>query len=140
MGERRPAGQRSGASRRDLGFEAGLRLAQAETFTAQYSGTSHVNEGSDEKESRISKQPEPPDLAAIKEHVSKKHSLRETTGSPTNLLLIAELLCEAVDLRPGRQVLGAATVDRNTASYTLSNTGFLDLTLLDVSGCCCGLL
>lgn len=60
-------------------------------------------------------QPQMPDLAAIKERQQKAWSSGDYSKVGETLVLIAELLCEAVDLRPGRRVLDLATGNGNTA-------------------------
>ncbi len=63
----------------------------------------------------MSTQPQTPDLAAIKERQQQAWSSGDYGKPGVTLLLIAELLCEAVDLRPGRRVLDVATGNGNTA-------------------------
>ncbi len=60
-------------------------------------------------------QPQTPDLAVIKERQQKTWSSGDYSKVGETLVLIAELLCEAVDLRPGRRVLDVATGNGNTA-------------------------
>jgi ubiquinone/menaquinone biosynthesis C-methylase UbiE len=55
-----------------------------------------------------------PDLAVIKEHQQKAWSAGDYGKPGVTLLIIAELLCEAVDLRPSR-VLDVATGNGNAA-------------------------
>ena len=63
----------------------------------------------------MSTQPQTPDLAAIKERQQKAWSSGDYGKPGVTLLLIAELLCEAVDLRPGWRMLDVATGNGNTA-------------------------
>ncbi len=56
-----------------------------------------------------------PDLAAIKERQQKAWSSGNYSKPGVTLVLMAELLCEAVDLRPGQRVLDVATGNGNTA-------------------------
>ncbi len=60
-------------------------------------------------------QPQTPDLAAIKDRQQKAWSSGDYGKPGVTLVLIAELLCEAVDLLPGRRVLDVATGNGNTA-------------------------
>ncbi len=60
-------------------------------------------------------QPQKPDLATIKERQQRAWSAGDYGKPGVRLLLIAELLCEDVDLRPGRRVLDVATGTGNTA-------------------------
>ncbi len=66
----------------------------------------------------MSMQPQAPDLAAIKERQQKAWSSGDYSKPGVTLVLIAELLCEAVDLHPGRRVLDVATGNGNTALAT----------------------
>jgi SAM-dependent methyltransferase len=63
----------------------------------------------------MSTQPQAPNLAAIKERQQKAWSSGDYSKPGVTLVLIAELLCEAVDLHPGRRVLDVATGNGNTA-------------------------
>ena len=58
---------------------------------------------------------QPPDLGEIKEHQQKAWASGDYTMFGRALLIISELLCEAVDLRPGQKVLDVATGSGNTA-------------------------
>lgn len=60
-------------------------------------------------------QPQTPDLAAIKERQQKAWASGDYGKPGVTLLIIAELLCEAVDLRSGQRVLDVATGNGNTA-------------------------
>ncbi len=60
-------------------------------------------------------QPQTPDLAAIKERQQKAWSSGDYSKPGVTLVIMSELLCEAVDLRPGRRVLDVATGNGNTA-------------------------
>jgi ubiquinone/menaquinone biosynthesis C-methylase UbiE len=60
-------------------------------------------------------QPRTPDPAAIKERQQKAWSSGNYSKQGVHFVIIAELLCEAVDLRPGRRVLDVATGNGNTA-------------------------
>jgi SAM-dependent methyltransferase len=56
-----------------------------------------------------------PDLAAIKERQQRAWASGDYAGYGATLLNMSELLCEAVDLRPGQRVLDVATGSGNTA-------------------------
>ncbi len=58
---------------------------------------------------------QPPDLAAIKERQQKAWASGDYAMFGATLLIMSELLCEAVDLRPGQRVLDVATGSGNTA-------------------------
>jgi protein-L-isoaspartate O-methyltransferase len=60
-------------------------------------------------------QPQPPDLASIKEPQRRAWASGDYAMVSVGLLIISELLCEAVDLRPGEKVLDVATGSGNTA-------------------------
>jgi len=60
-------------------------------------------------------QPQTPDLAAIKERQQRAWASGDYAVVGTTLLVVGELLCEAVDLRPGQKVLDVATGSGNTA-------------------------
>ena len=60
-------------------------------------------------------QPSTPNLAAIKQRQQKAWSAGDYTKIGGIYVIIAETLCEAVDLRPGRRVLDVATGHGNTA-------------------------
>ena len=55
------------------------------------------------------------DLAAIKERQQRAWASGDYAMFGTALLMMSELLCEAVDLRPGQSVLDVATGGGNTA-------------------------
>ncbi len=55
------------------------------------------------------------DLAAIKERQQKAWASGDYAKFGATLLIMSELLCEAVDLRPGQKVLDVATGSGNTA-------------------------
>ncbi len=57
----------------------------------------------------------PPDLAEIKERQRGMWSSGDYAAFGATLLVMSELLCEAVDLRPGAKVLDVATGSGNTA-------------------------
>jgi SAM-dependent methyltransferase len=63
----------------------------------------------------MNEQPSTPDLAALKERQQKAWSLGDYSKIGVIFVVIAEMLCEAVDLRPGRRVLDVATGHGNTA-------------------------
>jgi SAM-dependent methyltransferase len=65
--------------------------------------------------SRVGEQCQPPDLTEIKEHQQKAWASGDYAMFGTALLIISELLCEAVALRPGQKVLDVATGSGNTA-------------------------
>ncbi len=60
-------------------------------------------------------QPRTPDLAVIKERQQKAWSSGDYSKPGARLVIMSELLCEAVDLRPGRRVLDVATGNGNAA-------------------------
>jgi SAM-dependent methyltransferase len=60
-------------------------------------------------------QPERPDLAGIKKRQQRMWSSGDYAAFGTALQIMGELLCEAVDLRPGQRVLDVATGGGNTA-------------------------
>ena len=60
-------------------------------------------------------QPQAPDLAAIKERQQKAWSTGDYGKVGAKLIIMGELLCEAVDLRPGQRVLDVAGGNGNTA-------------------------
>ncbi len=55
------------------------------------------------------------DLAAIKERQQRAWASGDYAMFGTALLIMSELLCEAVDVRPGQRVLDVATGSGNTA-------------------------
>lgn len=63
-------------------------------------------------------QPQTPDLATIKARQQKAWSAGDYTKVGGTFIIISELLCEAVDLRPGREVLDVATGNGNAALAT----------------------
>ena len=63
----------------------------------------------------MSAQPSTPNLAAIKQRQQKAWSAGDYTKIGVIFVVIAEMLCEAVDLRPGRRVLDVATGHGNAA-------------------------
>jgi SAM-dependent methyltransferase len=60
-------------------------------------------------------QPQAPDLRAIKERQQKAWSSGDYGKIGVTLVIMAEMLCEAVDLRPGQRVLDVACGNGNTA-------------------------
>ncbi|MBA3475108.1 MAG: methyltransferase domain-containing protein [Rubrobacter sp.] len=58
---------------------------------------------------------QPPDLASIKGRQIRDWASSDYAMFGAGLLVISELLCEAVDLRPGQKVLDVATGSGNTA-------------------------
>src|ERR671912_665012 len=60
-------------------------------------------------------QPQTPDLKAIKERQQKAWSSGDYGKVGAMLVLMAEMLCEAVDLRPGQKVLDVACGNGNAA-------------------------
>jgi len=60
-------------------------------------------------------QPPTPDLAAIKQRQQKAWSAGDYSKIGVIFVVIAEMLCEAVDMRSGRRVLDVATGHGNTA-------------------------
>ena len=63
----------------------------------------------------MSAQPQAPDLKAIKDRQQKAWSSGDYGKVGGTLVLMAEMLCEAVDLRPGQKVLDVACGNGNTA-------------------------
>jgi ubiquinone/menaquinone biosynthesis C-methylase UbiE len=63
----------------------------------------------------LSTQPRAPDLGVIKERQQKAWSSGDYGKVGVTLVLMAECLCEAADLRSGRQVLDVATGNGNAA-------------------------
>ena len=63
----------------------------------------------------MNEQPQTPDLAAIKERQQRAWASGDYAMFGAALLIMSELLCEAVDLRPGQTVLDVATGSGNTA-------------------------
>jgi SAM-dependent methyltransferase len=59
--------------------------------------------------------PQRPDLAAIKERQRRAWASGDYAVFGATLLIMSELLCEAVDLRPGQRVLDVATGSGNAA-------------------------
>ncbi len=60
-------------------------------------------------------QPQHPDLASIKERQQRAWASGDYAMCGGVLLIISELLCESVDLRPGEKALDVATGSGNTA-------------------------
>ena len=60
-------------------------------------------------------QPQAPDLGAIKERQQKAWSSGDYGKVGVTLIIMAERLCEAADVRPGRQILDVATGNGNAA-------------------------
>jgi SAM-dependent methyltransferase len=60
-------------------------------------------------------QPQRPDLVEIKKRQQRAWASGDYAVFGAALLIISELLCEAVDLRPGQKVLDVATGSGNTA-------------------------
>ncbi len=63
----------------------------------------------------MSTQPETPDLAEIKKRQQRAWASGDYAMFGVTLLIMSELLCEAVDLRPGQRILDVATGSGNTA-------------------------
>jgi len=63
----------------------------------------------------VNAQPQPLDLAAIKKRQQKAWASGDYAMFGATLLIMSELLCEAVDLRPGQRVLDVATGSGNAA-------------------------
>ncbi len=74
-------------------------------------------------------QPQPPELSAIKERQQKAWSSGDYGKPGVTLLIIAELLCEAVDLRSSQRVLDVATGNGNAALAAARR--FCDVTGVD---------
>ena len=68
-------------------------------------------------------QPQTPDLAAIKERQQRAWASGDYAIFGATLLIMSELLCEAVDLRPGQRVLDVATGSGNTALAAARRSG-----------------
>jgi ubiquinone/menaquinone biosynthesis C-methylase UbiE len=68
-----------------------------------------------ERRRRMSTQYQVTDLATIKERQQKAWSTGDYGKVGAKLVLMGELLCEAVDLRPGQRVLDVACGNGNTA-------------------------
>jgi ubiquinone/menaquinone biosynthesis C-methylase UbiE len=77
----------------------------------------------DERRRRMTTQSRTPDLAAIKDRQQK------TWTSGNNLVIMGELLCEAVDVHAGDKVLDVATGSGNTAMSAARR--FCDVTGID---------
>ena len=60
-------------------------------------------------------QPQVPDLAEVKERQQRAWASGDYSVLGAAFVIISELLCEAVDLRPGQRVLDVATGSGNTA-------------------------
>ncbi len=67
------------------------------------------------KEAWMTTQPQAADLGAIKERQQKAWSSGDYGKVGVTLVIMAERLCEAADLRPGRRVLDVATGNGNAA-------------------------
>src|SRR5215210_8857885 len=63
----------------------------------------------------MSVQPKQPDLAAIKDRQQKTWTTGNFARIGNRMVIVGELLCEAVDLRAGDRVLDVATGSGNTA-------------------------
>ena len=63
----------------------------------------------------MDEQRQPPDLTEIKSHQQKAWASGDYAMFGGSLLIVSELLCEAVNLRPGQKVLDVATGSGNTA-------------------------
>jgi ubiquinone/menaquinone biosynthesis C-methylase UbiE len=63
----------------------------------------------------VASQPQAPDLRAIKQRQQKAWSTGDYGKIGVTLVLMAEMLCEAVDLYPGAKVLDVACGNGNTA-------------------------
>ncbi len=74
-------------------------------------------------------QPSIPNLAAIKQRQQKAWSAGDYSKIGVIFVVIAEMLCEAVDLRPGRRVLDVATGHGNAALAAARR--FCDVTGID---------
>ncbi len=68
-------------------------------------------------------QPQTPDLAAIKERQQRAWASGDYAIFGATLLIMSELLCEAVDLRPGQRILDVATGSGNTALAAARRSG-----------------
>ena len=65
-------------------------------------------------------QPQAPDLKAIKERQQKAWSSGDYGKVGVTLVIMAEMLCEAVDLRSGQRVLDVACGNGNAATMSAS--------------------
>ena len=74
-------------------------------------------------------QPQPSELAEIKERQQRAWASGDYSMFGAGLLIMGELLCEAVDLRPGQKVLDVATGSGNTALAAARR--FCDVTGID---------
>lgn len=63
----------------------------------------------------MSIQPQAPDLGAVKDSQQKTWATGDFARIGNSLVIVSELLCEAVDLRAGQKVLDVATGSGNTA-------------------------
>jgi ubiquinone/menaquinone biosynthesis C-methylase UbiE len=79
-------------------------------FKVALVGTMHTGGGSD-----MSVQPKQPDLASIKDRQQKTWTSGNFARIGNRMVIVGELLCEAVDLRAGDKVLDVATGSGNTA-------------------------
>jgi len=70
-----------------------------------------------------------PDLAAIKQRQQQTWASGDFAMVAAHVTLVGELLCEAVDLRPGEKVLDVATGSGNTAMAAARR--FCDVTGID---------
>jgi SAM-dependent methyltransferase len=66
----------------------------------------------------MDEQPSTPDFAAIKERQQKAWSVADYSKIGVIFVIVAEMLCESMDLRPGRRVLDVATGHGNAALAT----------------------
>ena len=73
------------------------------------------SESGEETGGHIGTQPQPSDLAEIKKRQQRAWASGDYAMFGAALLIISELLCEAVDLRPGERVLDVAAGSGNTA-------------------------
>src|SRR3712207_9577491 len=67
------------------------------------------------QESNVTDQGQAPNLSAIKDRQQKTWTSGDYTRIGNTLVIIGELLCEAVDVRAGDRVLDVATGNGNTA-------------------------
>src|SRR3989337_548049 len=79
-------------------------------------------------------QPQAPNLGAIKERQQKAWSSGDYGKVGVTLVIMAERLCEAADLRSGQQVLDVATGNGNAALAAARR--FCEVIGLTTSRCC----
>ena len=76
---------------------------------------SRRSQRSREEDRRMDAQPSTPDFATIKERQQKAWSVGDYSKIGVIFVIVAEMLCESMDLRSGRRVLDVATGHGNAA-------------------------